>query len=88
MKRNDKLVIQILKLLEDSDRKSLSADHIRDTIAGEEKTKRDEVTHHLYIMGDVGYINVAERSYVRLTWQGHDQLRSKHLTTKISGLSM
>ncbi|SDR18895.1 hypothetical protein SAMN05443245_3423 [Paraburkholderia fungorum] len=88
MKRNNELVTKILKMLEDSDRRSLSIDTIRATIAGDDKVKRDEVTHHVYIMGDVGYLNISEPAAIRLTWQGHDQLRPNYLATQVSGLSV
>lgn len=90
MKRQQELLTQILKLLEDSDKSALSANRIRKTIAGDDDAKQEEVTHHLFILGDAGYIDISNPGAIRLTWQGHDELEKgqKRLSTKVTGLSI
>ncbi|TGP43459.1 hypothetical protein EN871_16760 [bacterium M00.F.Ca.ET.228.01.1.1] len=77
MKRDDTLMKAILQALEDDDGGYITANRIRETLAGDSAAKQDAVTHHIRLLEDRGLVSVFEHGRVRLTWDGHEALKPR-----------
>ncbi|KUZ67837.1 hypothetical protein WI38_19330 [Burkholderia ubonensis] len=77
MKRDDKLLQSILKTLEDSDSAFLTAGAIRHTLAEGDESKDDAINHHIRLLADKGLVDISSTAGIRLTWDGHDALKTK-----------
>lgn len=77
MKRDDTLMKAILQALEDHDGEYMSANRIRETLAGDNAAKQEAVTHHIRLLDDRGLVSLMEHGRVRLTWEGHEALKPR-----------
>ncbi|QBQ98327.1 DUF2513 domain-containing protein [Paraburkholderia pallida] len=71
MKRDNDLILDILKLLEQHNNGAMPRYDIIETLGKDNYTQRDAIIHHLSIMYDRGFVAV-EHDGLRLTWDGHD----------------
>jgi len=77
MKLDNALLQLILKTLEDSEFPSLSSGWIRKTLSDGDESKDSAVNHHLHLLADRGLIDMSNVAAIRLTWAGHDALKSR-----------
>ncbi|MBN3749509.1 hypothetical protein G3N96_29395 [Burkholderia sp. Se-20373] len=77
MKRDNKLMQSILKVLEDSESGYLTGSGIRYALAENDVSKDDAINHHIHLLADRGLVDISDRGNIRLTWDGHEALKSK-----------
>lgn len=77
MKRDNMLVMAILRLLENNNQIYMTANQIRESLSEGDELKHDGITHHIFILADKGFIDISDAGRIRLTWDGHDVIERK-----------
>lgn len=70
MKRDNKLINDIMSTLEETEYGTMSIEEITEKLGHSDNRT---IEHHIVIMIDVGYLALYTR-HPRLTWAGHDHL--------------